>query len=202
MKLKTSLRCEEVYFLQWEHINGGFCRLVLVLPFQLSVSSAQNVTVPNMFLIFINFQLENWYQFWQKMFCAIVLRSHSRLRESLSFFEQTLKTYDFWTVDLIRINYLNWKRWIEQVDFSQQNSWFFWPFYFSLGFLITIKQYDCCYSRNTVVAYEKLIFGAKSAVNEPMNSQLLWKFSQWGPQEMRNLWNNVTSPVYCIIKMI
>ena len=53
--MKTSLRCEEVYFLQWEHINGGFCRLVLVLPFQLSVSSAQNGTVPNMFLNFIIF---------------------------------------------------------------------------------------------------------------------------------------------------
>ena len=125
--------------------------------------------VPN---FFINFQLENWNQFWQK------------------------------NVDLIRKNYLNWKRWIEQVDFSQQNSWFFWPFYFSLGFLITIKQYDCCYSRNTVVAYEKMIFGAKSAVNEPMNCQLLVKILSMGPQEMRNLWNNVTSPVYCIIKMI
>lgn len=162
--MKTSLRCEEVYFLQWEHINGGFCRLVLVVPFQLSVSSAQNGIVPNMFLIFVNFQLENWYLFWQKkLFCAVVLRSHSRLN-----------------VDLIRKNYLNWKRWIEQVDFSQQNSWFFWPFYFSLGFLITIKQYDCCYSRNTVVAYEKLIFGAKSAVNEPMNSQLLVKILSMG----------------------
>ena len=152
MKLKTSLRCEEVYFLQWEHINGGFCRLVLVVPFQLFVSSAQNGTVPNMFLIFIIF--------WCRS-----------LKEPLKI---------LLNVDLIRKNYLNWKRWIEQVDFSQQNSWFFWPFYFSLGFLITIKQYDCCYSRNTVVAYEKLIFGAKSAVNEPMNSQLLVKILSMG----------------------
>ena len=116
--MKTSLRCEEVYFQQWEHINGGFCRLVLVLPFQLSVSSAQNATVPNMFLIFYKFPVRKLVSILtKKVFCAVVLRSHSRL-----------------SVDLIRKNYLNWKRWIEQVDFSQQNSWFFWPFYFSLGF--------------------------------------------------------------------
>ena len=103
--MKTSRRCEEVYFLQLEHINGGFCRLVLVLPFQLSVSSAQNATVPNMFLIF--------YKFPVRKLESILTKKN---------------------VDLIRKNYLNWKRWIEQVDFSQQNSWFFWPFYFSLGF--------------------------------------------------------------------
>ena len=52
INLKTALSCEEVDFQQLEHTNDEFCHLVSVWPSQLSVSSIQNVTVPNMFLNF------------------------------------------------------------------------------------------------------------------------------------------------------